>query len=142
MIAFLISAFVSSCGEQGQTMHTQQPVQDKADHAGIEQQGAHNSELISTQTPRPQESGAIARPALNLSIRDLTDSGTDGESTTDANRYFPGSTEQQADMLTAKKADDGIKLSGKIFTDQTMIDNKQYLDSVDGIQVNIEGNFR
>ena len=95
------------------------------------------------QTAQTQNSLATtSNPALNLSIQGLTDNGTGVEDIIGADRHLTDNTKQQAQKLTSKKTDDGVKLSGKIFTDQAMIENKQYLDSVDGIQVNIEGNFR
>ena len=37
--------------------------------------------------------------------------------------------------------DPGINLSGKVFTDDTKLENKDYLNSLDGVQINIKGNF-
>jgi hypothetical protein len=34
-----------------------------------------------------------------------------------------------------------INLSGKLLTDKDRVENKQYLDSVNGVQINIKGNF-
>lgn len=34
-----------------------------------------------------------------------------------------------------------INLSGKLLTDKDRVDNKQYLESVNGVQINIKGNF-
>jgi hypothetical protein len=38
-------------------------------------------------------------------------------------------------------ADPGINLSGKVFTDDNKLENKDYLNSVDGVQINIKGSF-
>ena len=40
------------------------------------------------------------------------------------------------------KTKPGINLSGKLFTDDEKLETKDYLKSVDGLQINIEGNFR
>lgn len=34
-----------------------------------------------------------------------------------------------------------INLSGKLLTDKDRVENKQYLESVNGVQINIKGNF-
>jgi hypothetical protein len=35
----------------------------------------------------------------------------------------------------------GINLSGKVFTDDNKLENKDYLNSFDGVQINIKGSF-
>lgn len=145
LIASLMVAFISSCSEPEQSSHT--GISPEAERvSGTEHKGTRSSEDIpalttDTQNSRSQDTRAPAvKPALNLSIENLTDNEADIENHTDAD--FADRTEQQAQKLTRKETDDGVKLSGKLFTDKSMIDNKQYLDSVDGIQINIEGNFR
>jgi hypothetical protein len=32
-------------------------------------------------------------------------------------------------------------LSGEVLTDEEKIDSKEYIDSIDGVQINIEGSF-
>jgi len=145
LIASFMVAFISSCNEPAQSTHT--GISPDAEQvSGTEHKGSKPPEDIAPRTTDTQNSRTqitqtpVAKPALNLSIEGLTDNEADIENHTD--RHFTDSTEEQAQKLTRKKTDDGVKLSGKLFTDQGMIDNKQYLDSVDGIQVNIEGNFR
>ena len=43
------------------------------------------------------------------------------------------------DKLSEEKTESGISLSGKLYTDKTK--DKDYLKSVDGAQINIQGNF-
>jgi hypothetical protein len=139
--AFMV-ALLSSCNEPEQSTQTGAspgvgPV------SGTDHKGANRSQDTPMQTAQTQNRLATtSNPALNLSIRGLTDNDAGVEDIIDADRHLTDSTEQQAQKLARKKTDEGVKLSGKIFTDQAMIENKQYLDSVDGIQVNIEGNFR
>ena len=37
--------------------------------------------------------------------------------------------------------DPDINLSGKVFTDNNKLENKDYLNSLDGVQINIKGSF-
>jgi len=45
------------------------------------------------------------------------------------------------ETLSKNKAEPKINLSGKLFTDEDKVENKEYLKSVDGMQINIEGSF-
>ena len=40
------------------------------------------------------------------------------------------------------KTKSGINLNGKLFTDDDKLETKDYLNSIDGLQINIEGRFR
>jgi hypothetical protein len=149
LIVLFIGALISSCSDPEQPAHRDvSPVTERASDTGTDQTDASISGDVPEQTINNQDSGVqpplepADKPALNLSIQDLADMETGGENGIEVGSDFTDGTEQQAQNLITHKKDDGMKLSGKLFTDQTMIDNKQYLDSVDGIQVNIEGNFR
>ena len=45
------------------------------------------------------------------------------------------------ETLSKSRIEKKINLSGKLLTDEEKIENKAYLDSVEGMQINIEGSF-
>ena len=83
-----------------------------------------------------------AVPALNLSIDNTSielrnnEKGifnSDKESTQAHSKIF--------NTLNKEQSEPDTSWSGKIFTDQEKIDIKEYRNSIDGVQINIEGNF-
>ncbi|MDH3342178.1 MAG: hypothetical protein OEM07_00485 [Gammaproteobacteria bacterium] len=54
-------------------------------------------------------------------------------------------TEEKSQLfkkLSQDKVDSKVNISGKLLTDEEKINNKDYLDSVEGMQINIEGEFK
>ena len=45
------------------------------------------------------------------------------------------------ETLSKNDIEPRINLSGKLLTDKDRVENKQYLESVNGVQINIKGNF-
>ena len=58
---------------------------------------------------------------------------TDKKSTENNNLLFT--------KLSKNQIEPGINLSGNLITDKDKVANKDYLDSVEGMQINIEGSF-
>ena len=58
---------------------------------------------------------------------------TDKESTENNNILFK--------KLSKNQIEPRINLSGNLITDKDKVANKEYLDSVEGMQINIEGSF-
>ena len=58
---------------------------------------------------------------------------TDKESTKNNNILFK--------KLSKNQIEPRINLSGNLITDKDKVANKEYLDSVEGMQINIEGSF-
>ncbi len=58
---------------------------------------------------------------------------TDKESTENNNLLFK--------KLSKNQIESRINLSGNLITDKDKVANKEYLDSVEGMQINIEGSF-
>ena len=83
-----------------------------------------------------------SQPKLNLSIDSIPADHQSNTSSTFTNDSQ--ATENNSALFkTLSKQNTGpdINLSGKVLTDSDRLDNKEYLDSVDGVQINIEGNF-
>ena len=54
-------------------------------------------------------------------------------------------TETQSDLfaiLNKDQKESDVNVSGKLLTNEEKIDNKEYLDSIEGLQINIEGSFQ
>jgi len=82
-------------------------------------------------------------PALNLSVDNLSidHQGKDD----DIFNIDKKPTETHSDLfetLSKDQTEPGINVSGKLLTDEEKLDNKEYLDSVEGLQINIEGSFQ
>lgn len=80
------------------------------------------------------------RPALKLSIDNISIE----QQKTDGNFYV--NDEEPAGQTSAlfenqDRDKHNISFSGKLFTDENKLENKEYRDSIEGLQINIEGNF-
>ena len=105
---------------------------------------AENKTEIKTEiktTPEKITTGKT-RPPLNLSIDKIP---VEHKNKNDINFVKDKEhTEQNTALLkilSKDKTEANINLSGKLLTDENKLEDKEYLDSVDGIQINIEGNF-
>lgn len=43
--------------------------------------------------------------------------------------------------LSKEQPESSTGISGKFFTDEAKLENKEYLDSIEGVQINIQGEF-
>jgi hypothetical protein len=94
-----------------------------------------------TVSASKKQQDSVARQVLNLTIDSDLDNQEDGAINFDADERFIDEANPLADQLNHKNANAGVKLSGKLFTDDTKLENREYLDSVNGLQLNIEGSF-
>jgi hypothetical protein len=128
----LICSFVAACNPQEQTA----PVKKTTEINTAPEKAA--PEKIAKQKTTTIKN----RPVMNLSLDNmhidhhinddnLLNTGT--EPTEQNNTLF--------ETLSKNKAEPKINLSGKLFTDEDKVENKEYLKSVDGVQINIEGSF-
>lgn len=82
------------------------------------------------------------RPALNLSIDNISIDHQKNDDDIFNKDKEPTVTQSELfEILNRDQTDSDINMSGKFLTDEEKIDNKEYLDSVDGVQINIEGSF-
>ncbi|MBT8120101.1 MAG: hypothetical protein KJN89_10330 [Gammaproteobacteria bacterium] len=129
---FLLCITVSACNKQEQATSIEKaavieaaPVIPKHEKSAVEKTGT-----------------AKNRPAINLSIDDLhadhqlqNKNFLNTESQPMENNNIPETSYKN-------KTKPGINLSGKLFTDEDKLETKDYFNSVDGLQINIEGKFR
>jgi len=129
---FLICLSVAACNTQEQAL----PIKNTTEKIIVPQKVA--PEKTADQKPATMKT----RPILNLSIdnmhvdQHINDDdflNTDKEPAENNNTLFKTPGKNQIEPR--------ISLSGKLFTDEEKVKNKEYLDSVDGLQINIEGNF-
>ena len=79
---------------------------------------------------------------MRLSIDDLTvDSQVRNENSLSAGSEPTEVNNSSSAMSHKNNADPRINLSGKVFTDEDRLENKDYLNSLDGVQINIKGSF-
>ncbi len=129
---FLLCISVSACNKQEQNTAIEKtavieaaPVIPKHEKSAEEKNGTVKS-----------------RPAINLSIDDIhadhqlqKKNFLNTERQPMENNNIPGTSHKN-------KTEPGINLSGKLFTNEDKLETKDYLNSVDGLQINIEGKFR
>ena len=83
------------------------------------------------------------RPALNLSMDNiLLDQQKNNEDIFNKDKEPTETQSELFETLNRNQKKSDINLSGKLLTDEEKIDNKEYLDSVEGLQINIEGSFK
>ena len=127
----LISIYLSACDTQGLNTPVGKAIEMKAP-----------PEITAHEKIAETEASTLKkRPPMKLSIDLPVDPQVQNE-----NFLSAGSepTEGSTSLFRAPQknnADPGINLSGKAFTDDNKLENKDYLNSVDGVQINIKGSF-
>jgi hypothetical protein len=83
------------------------------------------------------------RPALNLTVDNISiDLQRNDEDIFNSDKKPAKAPSETFKILSRDQSKSDTKLSGKMFTDEEKIDNEEYLDSIDGVQINIEGSFQ
>lgn len=95
------------------------------------------------QKPAKQQKATIeVRPALKLTIDSLpVESQRNDNNFLNENGALSELNNELYEKLNNKNVHPGVNLSGKLLTNEDKLDSKEYLDSVDGLQINIKGNF-
>lgn len=82
------------------------------------------------------------RPTLNLSLDHISiDLQKNDKDIFNSNKEPTEAHSETFKILSKDQSESDTKLSGTMFTDEEKIDNEEYLDSIDGVQINIEGSF-
>ena len=83
------------------------------------------------------------RTALNLSIDNISiDNHGNDNDIFDLDKEPAEIRSDTFETLSRGQTEPDINLNGKLLTDEEKIDNKEYLDSIDGLRINIEGSFQ
>jgi hypothetical protein len=83
------------------------------------------------------------RPALKLSVDNISlDHQGNNDDIFNIEKESTETHSVTFETLTRDKKESDINVSGKLLTDEEKIDNKEYLDSIEGLQINIEGSFQ
>ncbi len=127
----LISLYLSACDTQGLNTPVGKAIEIKATPEITAHEKIAETEASTLKQKHP----------MKLSIDLPVDSQVQNK-----NFLSAGSepTEGNNSLFSAPKknnADPGINLSGKVFTDDNKLENKDYLNSLDGVQINIKGSF-
>lgn len=140
-IVSLAGILLSSCGTHDQsgsevTKHESGQAFDRASSQDSTKPVAKVSQ------PASEPSGVqLKKPILDLSIDKPADDASSDAVNFDTDLRFTIDDSPLAATLNKKKTANGVKLGGKLFTDETRLENRDYLNSLDGVQVNFEGNF-
>jgi hypothetical protein len=97
---------------------------------------------VPEQSAMQKTATVITRPALNLSIDDFTaEQESNDNAIVNKDKEPADETNALFKTLSKNQIQPKVNLSGKLLTDDDKLENKEYLDSVDGVQINIEGSF-
>lgn len=125
VIACFIGLFMAACDTQQQPTPVKKTTEIKTAPEKTDEQA-----ITATKT----------RPALKLSIDDISIE----QQQIDDNFYVKDDAPvEQGNALFVKQDKDkrNINFSGKVFTDENKLENKEYRNSIEGLQINLEGNF-
>ena len=125
--ACFICLFIAACDTQEQTTPVEKTTQVKT-----------APEKTATQKITTRKT----RPVLNLSIDNIPIE----HQSNDDNIFIKDEKPKEKnsalfETLRKDQTEHNINLSSKLLTDENKLANKEYLESVDGVQINIKGNF-
>ena len=96
------------------------------------------NEITAKQIPTP----IISRPTINLSIDSMpVERQNNDDDFLNTDKYASEKNTTLFKKLNKNQIEPRINLSGNLITDKDKVENKDYLDSVEGMQINIEGSF-
>lgn len=128
----LISLYISACDTQGLNTPVVNATEKK-----LAPEIAEHEKIVETKASTLKK-----RQPMKLSIDDLTvDSQVRNENSLSAGSEPTEVNNSSSVMSHKNNADPRINLSGKVFTDEDRLENKDYLNSLDGVQINIKGSF-
>ena len=127
----LISLYVSACDTQG--LNT--PV-GKATEMKMAPEITAPEKIAETKASTLKK-----RQPMKLSIDLPVDSQVENENFLSAGSEPTEGNNSLFGTPHKNNTDPGINLSGKVFTDDNKLENKDYLNSLDGVQINIKGSF-
>ena len=94
------------------------------------------------QTTEPQTAPEDTRPPLDLSIDNIR---IEQPNTNAVFLNDKTATEENSELfktLSKDQTEANIDISGKLLTDAEKLENKEYIDAVEGVQINVEGSFK
>lgn len=127
-----ICLFVTACNTQEQTAPVKKTTEIKTAPEKIAPEKIAK-QITTTMKARHVLSLSIDNMHIDHHINDDIFLNTGKEPTEKNNTLF--------ETLNKHQIEPRISLSGKLLTDKDKVENKEYLDSVDGVQINIKGNF-
>ena len=93
-------------------------------------------------TAKQEPTTITTRPAINLSIDSMpVERQNNDDDFLNTDKYASEKNTTLFKKLSKNQIEPRTNLSGNIITDKDKFANKDYLDSVEGMQINIEGSF-
>ena len=125
--ACFICLFIAACNTQEQTAPAKKTTEIK----------------IAPETTAKQKTTTMkARPAMNLSINNIPiEHQINDDNFLNTGKVPTEKNNALFKTLSKNQIEPKINLSGKLLTDEDKVENKEYIESVNGVQINIEGNF-
>ncbi len=130
----LIFLFITACDTRVQTAPTEKTTEVKTTEV--------KTAPIATSTKASAEPQEIRQP-LNLSISDI--SFEDKKNDKDIFVNDSDLTEKNSalfNQLSKKRPGSGVNLSGELLTDENADETQDIRQSVDGMQINVKGDFK
>ena len=133
----LISLAVAACNTQEQVT----PVNKTTERVMMPEK-VDTEKAVSEKTAGKKRDVMSTRPALNLSIDNMhIDQHVEDDNFLSTAKEPAANTDALFKTPGKNQIEPRINLSGKLFTDEDKVKNREYLDSVDGMQINIKGTF-
>jgi len=156
-ICFLIAA----CDKQEQTTPVKTATEIKTVHEKIAPEKTAPEKIAPEKTAKQKTTTMKARPEINLSIDNMhidhhkkarpainisvdnmhIDHHINNNNFVNTGKEPTEKNNALFETLSKNHIESKINLSGKLLTDEDKVENKEYLESVNGVQINIEGNF-
>lgn len=131
--ACFICLFIAACDRQEETSVTNKTTEVISKPTEVK---------ITPEQATEKATQQKTRPALNLSIDNIPlDHQEKNEDLFNKDKEPTETQSELFETLNRGQTESDINVSGKLLTDEEKIDNKEYLDSVEGLQINIEGSF-
>ena len=133
----LICLAVAACNTQEQVT----PVNKTTDRMMVPEK-VDTEKAVSEKTADKKRHVMNTRPALNLSINNMhIDQHVEDDNYLSTGKEPSANTDALFKTPAKNQMEPRVNLSGKLFTDEDKVKNREYLDSVDGVQINIKGTF-
>ena len=128
----LICLFIAACNTQGQTTAVKK----------ITESRTVPEIAVPEKIAKGKASAVKTMLVLNLSTDNIpVEHQGNGDDIFKKEKDSKAKNSALFETLGKEKTEPRLHFSGKLFTDEAKLDNKQYLDSVEGVQLNIEGSF-
>jgi hypothetical protein len=138
-----ISLIVTACNKQEEVLSTKNTTLTTIQHKPQNKTQVIAPPIKLHDTVNSESQPKQNKPTLNLSIDSIMD---ENKKNNDALSINDNTIEEENSVLfntlNRKHTEQKINLSGELLTDKNADEDTSYLKSVDGVQIDIKGNFK